>query len=267
MSARSFLLAPTLLVLGACSTHSGTPSDSGSNQLEASAEGGASDGGETNASDSRDTSRDGAGGAGKSNGHGTTNSGGTINSPGKPDSASPSPHSNSDADGAGETEVHPTCEWGDTCKSQCVDEEATCGVKSTGVACEFEGFTGATAQVACGERVVVGTACCGGCGCVPVELYFDGENCWQGIPSCDLPEFNNLLFDPHATTTPNPAFVPSGPFYLGEAGAGPEEVTETGDGGNGAGGASDGGDSTGGTNANGGAAGGSGGGADGGATG
>ncbi|MEI9953811.1 MAG: hypothetical protein WDO74_33755 [Pseudomonadota bacterium] len=107
-----------------------------------------------------------------------------------------------------------------SCSSKCEDTTVTCGVVSTGIACEFEGFTGATAEVACGQRTVIGTACCGGCGCVPVEVYFDGAHCWQGIPKCTMPSFTDRLWDPHATSTPNTSFVPPSSFYLGSGGFG-----------------------------------------------
>jgi hypothetical protein len=94
----------------------------------------------------------------------------------------------------------------------------TCGIESNGFACEFEGFLGATADVSCAERVVIGTACCGSCGCVPVEIYFDGTRCWQGMPLCQLPGFNGRLFKPHRTTEPNPSFTPPPSFYLGSGG-------------------------------------------------
>ncbi len=110
----------------------------------------------------------------------------------------------------------------DTCTTttNCKNTPVTCGVESSGAACEFEGFNGATTQVTCGQQVVIGTACCGGCGCIPVEVYFDGTYCWQGLPKCMLPEFADQVFHPHATTTPNPSFMPPSSFYLGSGGIG-----------------------------------------------
>jgi hypothetical protein len=226
MSLRRFLLAPALVALGACSTDPGNSApDDGAGSAGKTASAGSSSGGPSNSRGSRPKAQSGddadlasdAGGGG-----------------GEPDDVTPP---------AADTPVHPSCELDDTCTSQCEDEEVTCGVNSTGVACEFEGFAGATAPVTCGERVIVGTACCGGCGCVPVELFFDGEHCWQGIPSCELPEFNGRLFDPHPTTAPNPSFVPDGPFHLGEGGFGSDEGPQNTAGGTtGAGGASPGND-------------------------
>lgn len=233
MALRRFLLAPILVVFGACSADRGTPT-----QAEGAADSGGSSGSQRTTTDSLNSSRGGASNAGK------------VHSP-DTNSSSPSA-SDGDADaggagGAGNTLEDPSCEVDDTCTSDCHDTQATCGVISTGVACEFEGFADATAPVACGERVIVGTACCGGCGCVPVELFFDGENCWQGIPTCQLPEFTNRLFAPHPTTEPNPSFVPDGPFYLGNGGIGGSGMTGGNTGGTGAGGTSS-GNSAGGAN-------------------
>lgn len=124
----------------------------------------------------------------------------------------------------GVAELQTTCDVHGGCISACGTEIADCGVESVGFACEFEGFVGATARVACGQRVVIGTACCGGCGCVPVEVFFDGSRCWQGVPQCALSQFKDQLLDPHTTASPNPYFasptdVP-GNFYLGSGGIG-----------------------------------------------
>jgi len=121
---------------------------------------------------------------------------------------------------AEEEDLPESCELNNTCASKNEDTIVTCGVVSSGHACEFDGFSGATASIAGGQRVVVGTACCGGCGCIPVELYFDGKHCWQGIPQCSLGNFENQVFTPHPTTTPNPSFVPPNSFYLGSGGIG-----------------------------------------------
>jgi len=131
-----------------------------------------------------------------------------------------------DSGGSGPTaEAKPppkSCDLNETCTSNCEDRAVTCGIDPAGFACEFQGFQGATAEVSCGQRVVIGTACCGGCDCVPVEVYFDGSYCWQGVPQCKLGEFTNQMFFPHLTTTPNASFTPPrgvpGSFYLGSGG-------------------------------------------------
>ena len=118
----------------------------------------------------------------------------------------------------------PSCELDRTCT---IEGEATvvhCAVDYVGFTCEFEGFKGATAEISGGRRAVIGTACCGGCGCTPVEVYFDGTYCWQGIPQCELPQFSDQVFSPHLPTDPNPTFKPPtnvpGTFYLGTGGFG-----------------------------------------------
>ena len=125
--------------------------------------------------------------------------------------------------GAGAVGDPAPCDLNGNCTLQC-QSTVTCGIEWPGFACELQGFTGATAEVSCGQRVVIGTACCGGCGCVPVEVYFDGVQCWEGMPECTLPQFTDQLLDPHAPTIPNPSFtVPStlaGSFYLGSGGFG-----------------------------------------------
>jgi hypothetical protein len=123
--------------------------------------------------------------------------------------------------------VHESCEVNGSCTSKCEDKPSvTCGIESTGFACEFEGFVGATAQVACGQHVVIGMACCGGCGCVPVEVFFDGTRCWQGAPQCELPQFTNQFLDPHATTKPNPSFTPPSSYFLGTGGFGGAQAAD-----------------------------------------
>lgn len=120
---------------------------------------------------------------------------------------------------AGAAEPPPPCDLNGNCTSDGDGEKVTCGVVS-GNECEFAGFVGATAQVAWGKSAMIGLACCGQCECVPVEVYFDGVRCWQGIPQCA----NNQFITPHPTTTPNPAFAPNkdayGSFYLGSGGFG-----------------------------------------------
>ena len=125
---------------------------------------------------------------------------------------------------SGVDQQHTQCDLHGSCVSKGEDKPVTCGVEALGFACEFDGFVGATTQVSSGKRAVVGTACCGGCGCVPVEVYFDGSHCWEGIPQCTLPQFTDQLFDPHGTTQPNPSFTPPttipGDFYMGSGGIG-----------------------------------------------
>ncbi len=117
------------------------------------------------------------------------------------------------------------CALNDTCVSKCTVPTATCGIEAFDGYCEFAGFDGASTQVACGARAVVGTACCGGCGCVPVEVFFDGQSCWQGAPQCTYPAFAGLMFSPHAPTPADaPPFTPPtdvpGVFQLGAGGTG-----------------------------------------------
>lgn len=122
---------------------------------------------------------------------------------------------------------------GSCTSSKCSDQHVSCAIESTGVACEFEGFVGASTDVTCGERAVVGTACCGGCGCVPVEVFFDGSRCWQGVPQCTgLDQFSNKFFDPHAPGTKDGNFtrpdgVP-GTFFLGSGGIGGSSAADAG---------------------------------------
>jgi len=113
----------------------------------------------------------------------------------------------------------PPCDLNGNCSSDGDGATVTCGVVP-GNECEFTGFVGATAQLAWGKSQVIGLACCGQCECVPVEVYFDGAQCWQGIPQCA----ENRFITPHAATTPNPSFTPNtyahGSFYLGSGGFG-----------------------------------------------
>jgi hypothetical protein len=131
-----------------------------------------------------------------------------------------------DADSdSGVDQAHQQCTFGETCVSKCTDTAVSCGIESLGFACEFDGFVGASTSLTCGERAVIGTACCGGCGCVPVEVYFDGKHCWEGVPQCAMDQFSNKMFDPHDPTPPDaPPFTPPtnvpGTFTLGVGGAG-----------------------------------------------
>ena len=129
------------------------------------------------------------------------------------------------------------CDLEGHCDPKSPAQQVTCGVVA-GDACEFAGFIGATADVSLGQRAVIGTACCGACECVPVEVYFDGKQCWQGLSGCIA-----QLLNPHPTTAPNPAFSPpppsdSGSFYLGSAGSAGETAGGSAGGAGGAGGAS-----------------------------
>jgi len=111
------------------------------------------------------------------------------------------------------------CDLDGSCVTDCKDRTVTCGVESTGVFCEFEGFKGATAEVSCNQRQVIGMACCGDCDCVLVEVFFDGTYCWQGVPECKGIELHNRMFLAHAPTTPNDSFTPiDGSFRLGAGG-------------------------------------------------
>jgi hypothetical protein len=108
------------------------------------------------------------------------------------------------------------------CVSKCTGQpSAICSVVSRDLLCELEGFSGASAEVACGQQVVIGTACCGGCGCVPVEVFFDGENCWEGVPSCAEPQWAGQLLKPHAPGAVDGGWTSAadngvqGEFYLG----------------------------------------------------
>lgn len=211
MASLRFLLAPAFVCyVGACSVNPETASDSASAQPDAGAIGGAGGAGPRNVAGSKNGASTGAAGR-------TSVTGGANTADEGADTAEQS------SAGEGPTDpppLHPSCDLNGSCSAKCEDTSVTCGVVSTGIACEFEGFTGATAQVACGQRVVIGTACCGGCGCVPVEVYFDGAQCWQGIPKCTMPSFTDRLWDPHPTSTPNTSFVPPSSFYLGSGGFG-----------------------------------------------
>jgi hypothetical protein len=114
------------------------------------------------------------------------------------------------------------CDIDGGCVSQCsADQSAVCGVVWLGFLCELQGFAGASVEVGCGQRATVGTACCGECGCVPVEVFFDGKNCWQGAPTCTAPEWSGLFLNPHAPGAPDGGWISAanngvpGHFYLG----------------------------------------------------
>jgi hypothetical protein len=245
MSAR--FLPAALLLLGACAIDPGNSDgpESSSNPANASspesAKGGAT------------ASNPAKGGAAGSNGEtsGAVAKGGAAANSGvgrtdtQPDAIAGSAGEALDPTAVGSTggqagEPRAPCDLEGHCDPKIVDEQFTCGVVS-GNECEFAGFVGATAQVSPGQRVVIGTACCGACECVPVEVYFDGDRCWQGMSRCSA-----ALVNPHPTTTPNPAFTPSteayGSFYLGSAGSEGRETSGgaggTGSAGSGGGGAS-----------------------------
>jgi len=108
------------------------------------------------------------------------------------------------AGGAGgdraEAETATSCSLDDdACSADCHGDAATCSVIDFGYSCEFQAFAGVSAPLTCGELAVVGNACCGGCGCVDVVVYFDGKRCWQGLPSCALSDYAGKLRSPHAT--------------------------------------------------------------------
>jgi hypothetical protein len=150
------------------------------------------------------------------------------------------------------------CDLDGGCVSQCgaptATQSATCGVVSPqGVLCELDGFTGASVEVACGQRAIVGTACCGECGCVPVEVFFDGKNCWQGVPTCSVSVWANYFLDPHAPGAVDGGWNPAandggvqGEFYLGTTppDAGDAEAEDSGSEGGPADGAADAGATT-----------------------
>jgi hypothetical protein len=127
-----------------------------------------------------------------------------------------------DAEDPPDSSVPPNaCEIDGGCVSQCTDPSAICAVVSRDILCELEGFVGASAEVGCGQRAVIGTACCGECGCVPVEVFFDGKNCWQGVPTCAAAEWANQFLSPHAPGAADGGWISAanngvqGQFYLG----------------------------------------------------
>jgi len=132
----------------------------------------------------------------------------------------------SDVESAASAPAAPlSCDLDGSCVGpSCEANGLSCSVISdpNGDHCEFVGFSGATAPASCNQRVVIGTACCGICGCVPVEVYFDGTNCWQGVPQCKEDDLSARMFYPHQPSPANESFtVPDnapGSFYLGTGG-------------------------------------------------
>jgi len=229
------MLAATLVAVGGCSSNPGTSNDSAAMQPDAGQNGGASGTSQRNVGGSQNPARGGSAGRANSDTTDTTSTTDTTHTTDNADHGSAGASGVTDLPSTGD-DLTSSCELNGNCSSKCEDSDATytCGVQSLPFVCEFEGFNGATAQVACGERVVLGTTCCGDCGCVQVELFFDGSRCWQGIPDCALPAFKNRLVEPHPTTTPNPSFVPPDSFYLGNGGIGGKApVASTGGGGGG----------------------------------
>jgi len=93
------------------------------------------------------------------------------------------------------------CDFADGgCVSQCgaQHQSTVCAVVTPDSLCELQGFVGTSAQVACGQAAIIGTACCGECGCVPVEVFFDGTYCWEGVPTCTVNGLTDQYLDPHA---------------------------------------------------------------------
>ncbi|HYP75559.1 MAG TPA: hypothetical protein VER12_06385 [Polyangiaceae bacterium] len=179
----------------------------------------------------------GSGGAPQPNGVGSKKNGSGAKAGASSTVVDPPPVLSESAGAAGsdssDSEPKPplSCDINATCSATCEQKTVTCGVEPS-FTCEFSGFNGATAEVACGQRVVIGTACCGGCGCVPVEVYFDGKYCWQGIPQCTLGPLIDQFFNPRLPTTPNPSFTPPDYFYLGTGGV-PGAAASAGNGGSG----------------------------------
>lgn len=163
-----------------------------------------SNGGSTESTSGGSGSFAGGPGAAPSNSHGTmSGSAGKGSRAGAPGASPADPEPGGGGAGAVE-EMPPTnappieCNINGSCISDCREKAVTCAVASVGFACELRALTGAEAPTTCGERATVGMACCGGCGCVPVEVFFDGSHCWEGIPQCELPEFKDKFFEPHA---------------------------------------------------------------------
>jgi hypothetical protein len=128
------------------------------------------------------------------------------------------------------------CDIDGGCVSHCTDQSVICAVVSRDALCELEGFAGASAEVGCGQRAIIGTACCGECGCVSVEVFFDGKDCWQGVPTCTVAEWTDQFLDPHAPGAADGGWISAanngvqGRFYLGttDATSGDEPDATTG---------------------------------------
>jgi hypothetical protein len=225
-SLRFLLVAPAFLcVLAACTFKPGNSDNPASAQSGTGENAGAGGVAQHNVAGAKNGSH--AGAAGRTGvTHDPKSSGGSAgalasDSAGAGSTTDPSPEGD-----AGQPP--PPCDLQGNCSTKCEDSAATCGVVS-GNECEFQGFVGATAQVSCGKPSVVGTACCGACDCVPVEVYFDGTQCWQGTPQCKGRDPSQPPFmQPHPTTTPNPSFTPPstvfGSFYPGNGGEGGNEA-------------------------------------------
>ena len=98
---------------------------------------------------------------------------------------------------AGDASSESECDLDGGCAAVCHGQAAHCTVELAGFSCELDAFQSASANVACGETSTVGTALCGGCGSVDVQLYFDGTRCWEGLPGCTRPEYSGKFFLPH----------------------------------------------------------------------
>jgi hypothetical protein len=94
------------------------------------------------------------------------------------------------------TDCHADIESG-SCSATCADAGVTCAVEYTPYSCELAQFADASATVACGQTATVGMACCGECGCVAVEVYYDGTQCWDGVPDCPAGALRGAWFNPH----------------------------------------------------------------------
>ncbi len=228
--------------MGACTINPGSAGDPASTQSETGENSGLSGAGGAKQHNTAGAKNSRAGAAGRAGvtsdpdstdettgetGGSTGESGGSVGS-----SAGSTGETDGDSAAAGASGADagppPPCDLLGNCGSECAVPTVTCGVR-TGAECEFKGFDGATAEVSCGKPTVVGIACCGACGCVPVEVYFDGAQCWQGIPKCEGHDPSQPPFlQPHATTTPNPSFTPPttvvGSFSLGNGGTGGGEA-------------------------------------------
>lgn len=96
--------------------------------------------------------------------------------------------------GAGGAPLASECNISEGCEAGCQQASATCELIDMPFACEFAKYAGTSHDLSCGELATVGEVECGGCGLVDVKVYFDGQGCWQGIPDCELVEFDDILF-------------------------------------------------------------------------